>query len=62
MTTEAKRLIEQFEALSDAAKQEVLVEILRIAGDIDYPELTDEDLTAVAAETFALYDAEESAE
>ncbi|HEY6141382.1 MAG TPA: hypothetical protein VI670_26805 [Thermoanaerobaculia bacterium] len=59
MTTEAKHLIEEFEALSDAAKQEVLVEILRIANDIDYPELTDEDLTAVAAETFALYDAEE---
>jgi len=60
MTTEVKHLIEEFEALPDAAKQEALVELLRIAGDVEYPELTDEDLRAVAAETFALLDAEEN--
>jgi hypothetical protein len=60
MTADAKHVIEEFEALPDATKQEVLVELLRIANDIDYGDLTDDDLSAVAAETFALYDAEEN--
>ncbi|HEV2722043.1 MAG TPA: hypothetical protein VG323_18630 [Thermoanaerobaculia bacterium] len=46
MTAEAKHFIEEFQALSDAEKQEVLVEILRVA----------------AAEGFAAYDAEEDAQ
>ena len=62
MITEAKRLIEEFEALPDRAKHEVLAELLRIADDIEYPELTDDDLRAVASETFAAYDAEEENE
>lgn len=61
MTAEAKHLIEEFEALPDATKQRVLAELLRIANDIEYPELTDNDLCAVASETFAAYDAEERA-
>jgi len=60
MTAEAKHLIEEFETLPDAAKQEVLVELLRFANGIDYGELTDDDLCAVAAETFVAYDAEEN--
>lgn len=60
MTSEAKHLIEEFEALPDSAKQEVLAELLRVAGEIEYPELTDDDLRAVASETFAAYDAEEN--
>lgn len=60
MTAEAKHLIQEFAALPDAAKHEVLVEILRMAGEIEYPELTDDDLRAVASETFAAYDVEEN--
>jgi len=60
MTADAKHVIEEFESLPDAEKQRVLVELLRIANDIDYGELTDDDLRTVAAETFALYDAEEN--
>jgi len=60
MTADAKRLVEEFESLPDVEKQRVLVELLRIANDIDYGDLTDDDLRAVAAETFALYDAEEN--
>jgi hypothetical protein len=62
MTTEAKHFIERFEALPDAAKQEVLVELLRIAKDIDYGDITDEELCHAAAEVFAAMDAEEEAE
>jgi hypothetical protein len=62
MTASAKHLIKEFEALPDAEKQEVLVEILRIANDIDYGDLTDEELAAAANDVFTMLDAEESAE
>jgi hypothetical protein len=62
MTTEAKRLIEEFEALSDEAKQEVVAEILHLSLNIDESELTDEERCRVAAEVWAAYDAEEDAE
>ena len=62
MTTEAKRLIEEFAALSDEAKQEVVAEILHISLNIDESELTDEERCRVAVEVWAAYDAEEDAE
>ena len=58
MTTEAKRLIEEFAALSDEAKQEVVAEILHISLNIDESELTDEERCRVAAEVWAAYDAQ----
>ena len=60
MTTEAKRLLEEFEALPDEAKQEVLVEILRIAGDSDYGDISDEELRHAADEVFVMMDEEET--
>jgi hypothetical protein len=62
MTAEAKRLIEEFEALPDSTKREVFAEILYISLNIDESELTDEERCMVAGEIFAAYDAEENAE
>ena len=62
MTTEAKRLVEEFEALPDEIKREVLTELIEIAQRIDDPELTDEELLLAANDVFAIHDAEESAE
>jgi len=62
MTTEAKRLVEEFEALPDEIKREVLTELIVIAQRIDDPELTDEELLLAANDVFAIHDAEESAE
>jgi len=59
MTTEAKHVLEEFQALSDAAKREVLVEILRISDDLDYGELSDEELAFAANEVFLALDKEE---
>jgi len=60
MTDEAKCFIEKFEALPDVEKQGVLVELLRIANDIDYGDITDDEIRHAAAEVFAMYDAEEA--
>ena len=37
MTAEAKRIVEDFRALPDDTKREVLAELMRISGGIDYP-------------------------
>lgn len=60
MTAEAKRLIEEFEALPDAEKQRVIVEILRIANDVDYGDITDEELRHAADQIFVMMDEEEA--
>ena len=54
--------MEEFAALSDEAKQEVVAEILNLSLNIDESELTDEERCRVAAEVWAAYDAEEDAE
>jgi hypothetical protein len=59
MTADAKHLIEEFEALPDATKQEVLAELLRIANDIDYGDITDEELRHAADKIFVMMDEEE---
>jgi len=62
MTADAKRLVEEFESLPDVERQKVLVELLRIANDVEYGDITDEELRHAAAQVFAMYDAEEEAE
>lgn len=61
MTTEAKHVLEEFQTLSEAAKREVIVEILRISDDLDYGELSDEELAFAANEVFLALDKEEDA-
>ena len=60
MTAEAKHLIEEFEALPDATKQEVLAELLRLANDSDYGDITDDELRHAADKIFVMMDEEET--
>jgi hypothetical protein len=59
MTAEAKHLVEDFRALPDAAKREVLSELVRISGRIDYPMISDEELLTAANDVFLAYDERE---
>lgn len=60
MTAEAKHLIEEFAALSEPSQREVLAELLRISRDLDYPQMSDDQLTSAANEVFLTYDAREA--
>jgi hypothetical protein len=62
VTTEAKHLIEEFGALPDPSKREVLAELLRLARHFDYPEMSEDELTAAADEVFLSYDDREKDE
>ena len=62
MTTEAKHLIEEFGALPEPSKREVLAELLRISRHLDYPEMTNDELTSAANEVFLAYDERETGE
>jgi hypothetical protein len=59
MTQRAKRLLDDFEALPDQERQQVLAELLRRAtfGPHELPD--DEDLTAAANQVFADLDRDE---
>ncbi len=56
MTAEAKHLIEEFRGLPDPSKPEVLSELLRLSRDLDYPDMSDDDLTSAANGVFVGYD------
>lgn len=60
MTAEAKHLLEEFGALPEPAKREVLAELLRISRDLDYPEVSDDELTVAADAVFRTYDDRET--
>lgn len=56
MPAAGKHIVEDFEALSDPEKREVLANLLRIASQIDYPEISEEELLASADAVFRYYD------
>ncbi len=60
MTAEAKHLIEEFGALPEPSKREVLAELLRISRHLDYPKMDDDELLSAANEVFLAYDERES--
>lgn len=62
MTADAKHLIDDFQALPDATKREVLAELVRISRHIDYPPTADEELVSAANDVFLTYDAREDLE
>ena len=62
MTAQAKHVIEEFQALPDQAKREVLAELLRTSRYIDYPETSDDELLSVAEAIFLEYDRREAGE
>jgi DNA-binding transcriptional ArsR family regulator len=56
VSTEAQHLIEEFGALPEPSKREVLAELLRISRHLDYPEMNENELTSAANEVFLGYD------
>ena len=60
MTADAKHIIDDFGALPDPAKREVLAELLRMSRFLDYPGLSDDELVSTADEIFLEYDRRES--
>lgn len=62
MTAQGKHIIEEFQALPDAAKREVLAELIRTSRFIDYPPVSDDELVSAADEVFLQYDRREADE
>jgi hypothetical protein len=60
MTAEAKHIVDDFQALPDTAKREVLAELVRISGRIDYPNVSDDELLSAANDVFLAYDEREA--
>jgi hypothetical protein len=60
MSSKAQAVIQEFNSLPQVEQLAVYAAITRKVTPADYGPLTDEDLTAIAAETFALLDEEES--
>ncbi len=60
MSPRALAVIEEFNSLPQVEQWAVYEAIARTVTPADYGPLSDEDLTAIAAETFALLDQEES--
>ena len=60
MSSKAKAVLRDFKSLPPLEKWAVYEAIARKVTPADYGPLSDEDLTAIAAETFALLDEEES--
>ncbi len=61
MTADAKELIDHFQALPDTTKREVLAELVRISRHLDYPQMSDDELTSAANDVFLAYDDREDA-
>ncbi|HEU4887935.1 MAG TPA: hypothetical protein VFV49_08620 [Thermoanaerobaculia bacterium] len=59
MTAEARHLVDDFRALPDTVKREVLAELVRISGRIDYPLISDDELLTAANDVFLAYDERE---
>ena len=60
MSNTAETIIQEFNSLPQVEQLAVYQAIARKMTPADYGPLSDEDLTAIAAETFALLDPEES--
>jgi hypothetical protein len=60
MTTRAKAILDEFKSLARAEQWNVYEAIARNIVPEDYGPLSDEDLTVVAAQTFAMLDEEEA--
>jgi hypothetical protein len=59
MSNKAETIIQEFNSLPQVEQLAVYQAIVRKVTPADYGPLSDEDLTAIAAETFALLDQEE---
>jgi len=61
MTTNARRVIEEFDELGEAEQHEVLIKLLRKSIKSPSPSLAESELTSVADEIFLELDEGESA-
>ncbi len=62
MNTATAQLLEAFERLAPEEQREFSNVIVHRAAQLDYGDLTEEDLTACAARMFAMLDEEEDAQ
>ena len=62
MSTATAQLLEAFDRLAPEEQREFSAVIVRRAAQLDYGEITDEELTASASRIFALLDEEEDAQ
>ncbi|MDP9190077.1 MAG: hypothetical protein M3P06_00030 [Acidobacteriota bacterium] len=62
MTAQSQHIIEEFEALPDAAKREVLAELIRSSRFLEYPQISDDELLSAADTLFLEYDRQETEE
>ena len=62
MSTATAHLLKGFEQLSPDEQREFSAIIIRRAAQLEYGEITDEELTAAAARMFAMLDKEEDAQ
>jgi hypothetical protein len=56
----AEKILSEIKALAPDDVRELCQQVNQLAGQLDYGELSDGTLTALAAETFALLDKEET--
>lgn len=59
MTAAAAKVVDEFKKLAAPDQKEVLGQMMQTAAFLDYGELSDDDLTAIASQTFAMLDREE---
>jgi hypothetical protein len=62
VTAETKHLIEDFEKLPDAAKREVLSELLHAARSLEYPAISEDEIVSAANAVFLEFDRREADE
>ena len=62
MTAAAEHIIEDFEALPEPEKRDVLAKLLRITANFDYGPISDEELGSATDALFVSLDAEEQSE
>jgi predicted HAD superfamily phosphohydrolase len=62
MTAAAEHFIEDFEALPEPERREVIAKLLQIASHMDYGPISEEELLVSADEIFVALDREEQSE
>jgi hypothetical protein len=62
VTAQAKHIIDDFGALPDQEKREVLAELFRMSRELEYPSVSDDELLVTADEIFLEYDRREATE
>ena len=62
MTAAVEHIIEDFEALPEPERREVLAKLLQIASHMDYGPISEEELLVSADEIFVALDREEQSE